>query len=86
MQSMAPKKARATENLNVWVRTELADQLRAFVEHHRPRTSKTALVEEFLEMGLGMPPHLLLALRDAAAGGWKNLDGIAEACNSESDD
>ena len=85
MQSMAPKKPRATENLNVWVRTELADQLREFVDGTRPRTTKTAVVEELLEIGLAMPADLFDALRAAAANGWSDLSKVVAACNSLED-
>lgn len=82
MQSMAtPRKPRATENLNVWVRSGLVERLREFVESHRPRTTKTAIVEESLEFFLGMPTDLLDALRDAAAGNWADLSGIGRVCS-----
>lgn len=45
-----PKKpSRSGEPINVWVRSELMAGLRQLIDHVRPRTTKTALVEEALE-------------------------------------
>jgi hypothetical protein len=40
---------RVGENLNVWVREEIVEALRAYLASVRPRTTKTASVEVALE-------------------------------------
>lgn len=62
LESEEPKRSqRSGEPLNVWIRSELMEALRVLVGRTRPRTTKTALVEEALEAllsqhGLWPPP------------------------------
>lgn len=43
---------RSGENLNVWIRADLVEALRRWLETTRPRVTKTAAVEEALEVFL----------------------------------
>jgi hypothetical protein len=51
-QPKKPKRERAGENLNVWVRKGLLRVFRDYLGTVRPRTTKTAVVEEALEQYL----------------------------------
>lgn len=67
MPSMTTPRKRTGENLNVWIRSTLVEQIRAFIDTTRPRTTKTAIVEEALEAFLAITPELRAALHSAAA-------------------
>lgn len=45
----AKQPSRSGENLNIWVSPGLAEALKAYMDSVRPRTTKTAVVEEALE-------------------------------------
>lgn len=47
-----PRRERAGENLNVWVRSDLVEAVRVYAETSVPRITKTAIVEAALEMFL----------------------------------
>jgi hypothetical protein len=57
-----PKRIRSGENLNVWIRSDLVEALRTYIEATEPRTTKTAVVETSLirflkEKGHWPPPE-----------------------------
>lgn len=42
------QRVRTGENLNVWIRSDIVEALRAYVDTIEPRTTKTAVVETAL--------------------------------------
>ncbi len=60
------KRVRTSENLNVWIRSDLVEAIRAYIETIEVRTTKTAVVEAALIRFLKDEGHWPLSRTESA--------------------